>query len=240
MRMVISVPPRTIPYPNIPNALLVAMMHAIEEAWKHLIGHCLPGGIPFSASDYANEDKVTAHLEDILNRALGNCLWPWFTTSLFETVVRDGKICNYNSLHPDKMPDLVFRPVIKPPGSDQNYGVFIECKVVGSGKTIGDYVTKGLKRFIIGDYSWCMPQAIMIGYICSKSKLPGGIDNYFQRKNLSTSAKSCQPKGKLANPSILSNANLMDVFVSEHDRAFTIDGTSPGGIYVYHIWLTSP
>lgn len=241
--MMISLPPRVLPYPRVDRHVLVQIAKAIQEAWKHLIGHSLPGGAPFTAADYVDEDKVTVHLEDILNRALAAGSWgDWFTSRHFQTVVREGKITNYNSQNPDKMPDLVFRPVRMPRGVDQHYGIFIECKVLGGAANVGDYVKDGMRRFVIGDYAWCMPHSMMLAYVSTGNSLPGGLTSYFARPNLGAQANMCTSKGPIAEAAAFAppQHGLPAVYASQHGRTFTVDGAAPGDIEVFHMWLGTP
>lgn len=238
--MPIAVPPPSLCTP-VPDWRIRLILQAVHAAWEQLLGHRLaPGAKPFEDADFQDEDTVTAHLVDILNKMLAQETHEWFTRRYFETISRDGKVTNYNGKHPDKMPDMVFRPSFPEAVPDQNYGIFVECKVIGGGRNMGHYVTEGIRRFVIGDYAWVMSRAIMVGYVNSNRHLPQGLQSYFRRRGLSHDAVACRP---LTPPQPAADGfppTCGGPHCTSHSRSFFVGTLEPGNIEVIHVWLGVP
>lgn len=74
-----------------------------------------------------------------------------------------------------KMPDLLFRPVHVGPRVTNlsDWGFWMEAKIInGKSKPVGLYVTKGIARFVSGEYAPRMPCSGMVAYVRDRS-FPG-------------------------------------------------------------------
>ena len=138
-----------------------------------------------------------------------------------------------------RLPDLVFYLAGEPRHGvvDSLYdGLFVECKIIDAPKSkdVGKYCTKGLFRFVIGDYGWRMPQGMMCAYVRDSHMIPKALDDYFLKTE---AAKALNLIDRRLARSTL-NSFSPHVYVSRHDRSWTFsDGTPPGEIAVRHMWL---
>ena len=153
-----------LPHPPIPVHLLLVVEQALTEAWKRLKRN------PPSGFDITNapEDSVTFHLHEVLvNDIYRRRRVPGFVREIFNPPQREPKIGTFNRASIDKMPDLridlVDRPNVTLLTDD---GLFIECKPIdGSHSVPVHYCKKGLRRFVVGEYGWAMPEALMVAYV---------------------------------------------------------------------------
>lgn len=135
-----------------------------------------------------------------------------------------------------KRPDLTFRRRYPEPGTSKlNGSLFIEAKIIDQSRTMGKYCGDGLKRFVVGDYAWAMPQAMMLGYTrMTDQKLPDSLADHFKRLGKQqefqlTEGPNPFPLSRFANRS----------YVTVHNRTWKYPGTdlTPGSISVLHLWL---
>ena len=154
---------RVLPYAEICLPVLLIVESAPRAAWDLLRADPRPGFDLLTA----DEDAVTLELHEALfDRVFNKGIVDGFDSALFSSVEREPKIRSYDYCHPDKMPDLLVRLVGRPPGvRNTQDGLFIECKPVDSKHAVREhYCGKGLVRFVLGEYAWAMPNAMMVGY----------------------------------------------------------------------------
>jgi hypothetical protein len=216
----------TLPHPPIPQRTILLLCEVIRKAWQLLL-ESPPTGFILNA---AKEDDITQMLVEVIeNRLRKNGEVNGFNSGLFGKVVREPKITNYDKKHPDKMPDIFFdlKREQAPVYSDQD-GLFVECKPVDSKHPVSScYCQKGLIRFVNGDYSWAMQDALMVGYVrgnYSFGKLASVLDNE-SSAYLKTDIHSL---------------STFPVYLSCHNRDFEwlekLGHACP--ISVSHLWLT--
>lgn len=114
----------------------------------------------------ADEDAITEKLVSILNEHDAKGRRRASSIRLFETVIRDGKVTSVFGDSIDQMPDLVFRPPVRQGVRCRNdWGFFVECKIVNGAESVKRYLNKGIDRFSEGRYARYMPSAGMVAYV---------------------------------------------------------------------------
>lgn len=206
------------------------IIKAVRQAWeiykRDLVEHDL-------ALDQQGEDAVTAQLLEILNamRERPEPSVPEFSSRWFDVVYRDAKVRNYSGENIDKMPDLVFRVHDAIPGLafSEYRALFAECKVIAeSTHGVGLYLSKGLVRFVNGDYSWTMPSGMMVAYL---------RDPHAHSIETTLIPQLTGANGNWGT--LQDNASPIEgAYVSTHARTWLYpDKSMPGVIQIMHIWL---
>lgn len=144
--------------PDISNLEKSAIERAIRWGWGEL-----QRSDPQLAD--ADEDAITERLVSILNEHDNKGRRRASSIRLFETVIRDGKVTSISN-GIDQMPDLVFRPPVRQGVRCRNdWGFFVECKIVDGAESVKRYLDKGIARFSEGRYARYMPSAGMVAYV---------------------------------------------------------------------------
>ena len=216
---------------NIPESLVKTVADVIAVAWRQLLtehGH----------EEFCSfvEDQITERLYMVLGEIEGQPVEELRDLALLQSPVRDGKVRNYNNKHPDKMPDLAYRPAkgsLGNVGNTATAALFIECKPIDQTRPVGStYCKKGLIRFVNGDYSWRVNKAMMIGYVRNISKLPASLQKVLadpaMGNQLGYSGELQQEYNTIKGDSIWS---------SYHSRSFQINNADVDDIKVVHLWL---
>lgn len=216
---------------NIPESLVKTVADVIAVAWRQLLNE--HGHEEFCSFV---EDTITERLYMILCDIEGQPAEELRDLALLQSPVRDGKVRNYNNQHPDKMPDLAYRPAkgsLGNVGNTATAALFIECKPIDQVRSVGStYCKKGLIRFVNGDYSWRVNKAMMIGYVRNVTKLPGGLQTPLTdpvTKNLLGFSGRLQQE----NPTIKGDS----IWSTFHSRSFKLSGADVDDIKIVHLWL---
>lgn len=214
---------------DIPNVMMKYVADIINFSWDKLIKNA-----PNVDICNSTEDQITQALCNILGELYVNPPKQFEDFSQwFQTPVREGNVENFDNTHPDKQPDLTFRPQkdsIKNIKNANTVAIFIECKpITQQHSLLSHYCKKGLIRYINGDYSWQVNKALMIGYVKNNKKLPKSLADVFNKLDENFSSH-------LLPEHNTSSGNT--VYSSLHDRNFLLDGKhDPGKIRVDHLWL---
>ena len=168
-------------------------------------------------------------------------MWlPGFSRELLTTITRESKVRNYDGTKLDKMPDLLFglveRPPVEYPSQDW---LFIECKPVDAEHTAGaHYCDKGLIRFVRGDYAWAMRSAMMVGYARAGCTILPKLHEALQSRSNKI------PTINQPHPCRRSKADSVSeaVHISKQGRSFKYVETeqSAPAITIRHLWLKRP
>lgn len=216
---------------EIPESLIRIVADALSVAWRILLeqqDHA-------SLSGYG-EDEITEKLYMILSEIDDDPIEELRELALLQSPVREGNIRNYDNTHPDKQPDLTWRPVkglLGKVGNTATAGIFVECKPIDRAHPVGStYCKNGLIRFVNGDYSWRVNRAMMVGYVRNFSKLPGVLQTSLEKPEIETLLGYRGPLNNEKN-TIKGDA----VWSSLHKRTFKINSQPVGNIQVDHLWL---
>lgn len=219
----------SLPHPNIPKSHIVIVHNAVACALR-LLREEPPTNFDLSSAD---EDTITRQLAEVLeNRLRQTGEVNGFNSNLFSRVTRDEKITNFNSKHPDKMPDLLFRfseerlSII----SNQD-ALFAECKPVTKSRSCGaHYCDRGMARFVAGDYAWAMQEGLMIAYVRDGRTIEKNLSPAIEKRS-SLKVK----KGLTAIPAKTESKELLHV--TKHDRSIDwLNGEPATSIALFHSW----
>lgn len=152
-----------LPHKPLPLAMFLIVEEAICVSWHRLKSRHTPR----INLQTAHEDDVTHDLYEVMfDEVFNKGLVDGFDEERFTIVTREAKVRNFDGAKLDKMPDLL----VGISGRDEVHRrsqdwLFIECKPVDAGHTVGaHYGAKGISRFIRGEYAWAMTSALMVGY----------------------------------------------------------------------------
>ncbi len=152
-----------LPHPPVPLAVYLILEEAVRVAWQRLRSQS-PSRIDIGT---ATEDAITHELYEILFDEVYNAgLVDGFDKERFTVVMRESKLRNYDGTKLDKMPDLLVGIAARESVCRRSQDwIFIECKPIDSGHSpAAHYGSKGIERFLCGEYAWAMVDALMIGY----------------------------------------------------------------------------
>ena len=229
-------PKRTLPHPPFDERMILAVENAVRKAWEMLRGsHKV-------LLDTAEEDAVSETLQRTLEelRVAGSC--KAYDCSAFQTIARESKYRNYNGGTLDKMPDLIFTLAGQPrPGVAESLydGIFVECKLIDNKeKNVGRYVANGLIRFLIGDYAWAMPHAMMLAYVRTSRNMPATLADYLSATNRGRNNMDLFQVQRLPEE-CLSATTTPTTYRTVHARTwfYPDTGANPGNIELRHLWL---
>lgn len=204
-----------------------AIALAWERSMESPIGHALLTS--------GTEVQLTAMLQDALAALLNSGTLKGFSTSLYGPPVRGQEMDDYSGARLEKRPDLTITRLSARPAINHN-AMFYECKILGRGRTVDNYITEGVARFEKGQYAWAMPHAGMIGYLAT-NRSQNARSTLINRWMHPTSPASCAPLSEVQED----RATLPTVAISTHARKFMLrNGEPPGPIALRHLWLRGP
>lgn len=222
-----------LPHPPISLPIFLVVEEALCVAWDYLRTRPRSGFNLLSAV----EDVVTQEFyERLYDEVFNKGIVDGFDRQLFPDITREPKVRNYDGSSLDKMPDMLIRLFDRGVFIPSQDGLFIECKPVDTGHSIGvHYCSRGIIRFVRGDYAWAMTSALMIGYVRNGYSIP---------LKLTKALKDCKtgvPIIALPSPCQRSKPgkNNEVVQVSQHSRTFSYleTGNQAPAITLRHLWL---
>jgi hypothetical protein len=111
------------------------------------------------------------------------------------------------------------------------FGLFIECKVIDTGRVMSKYVQQGLARFVDGTYAWAVPVALMVAYVHGDYALPHTLHAYLKNR------KRDDGQPLMSTMSLRDEPNLPEIYSTIHERPFSyLGGGVPGPVRVDHLW----
>lgn len=225
---------RGVPHEPFPERLILAVEDAIRLAWDRLQRR-----VPHLKLVEAAEPQITSEMRVILEEMRRQEPPLAFNDTNFGPVIVAGEIENHDGEKIDDKPDLVFYT------RDRRLGIhlttydaiFVECKLIGQGRTVSDYAIDGITKFINGEYAWAMPHAMMVAYVRDGQRLPQVLgDNLLlhRGKNLL--------RYQVVSPPVIAKCKRSNkrpfVYITKHQRTWLHrDGSKPGDIEVRHLWL---
>jgi len=221
------------PHRPYPKATLRIVEGAIAEAWR-IIRDKPAKGFDITTAD---ENRITRELRTcLLNQVLDGTAIPAFTSEIFD-VSRGSEFESYNGAHLQKKPDLHFAIRRDIPHILRSAdGLFVECKPVDAGHSIGgDYCKKGIGRFVKGEYAWAMPIGYMVGYARNGYALPGNLLEAIKKRK-----KSLNADGQVIPcPDTKASGYTQRPHITVHKRAFKfpITNADATAITLRHLWF---
>lgn len=204
---------------------------AIAQAWSQITVdlHCqavLTGG---------TEPQITAMLQDALCELLNSGQVAGFSPATYLCPIRGQELDDYTGERLEKRPDLTFPRLSSRPASNHN-ALFFECKILGRGRALDDYVKDGVRRFQDGIYAWAMPHAGMLAYVIGPEAADPGTS---LPAIWSTDPGPAAPYAPIEPVS--DEGGVPAVALSRHARTFMLrNGEAPGHILLRHLWLHFP
>lgn len=177
-----------------------------------------------------SEAEVTALLQAQLNAMIDDDpLW----AQMVLCAARGAETLSYSGRKIEKRPDLS----LWLSNRSRNFPLVVEAKIIDSPakKTIGLYCSKGLQRFIDGEYAWGCGEGFMVAYVRDGTTTTGVLGPFL------TKAKSLKkPKYAIEELPQPLDLNGADLAKSRHTRNFAYLGstTGPGPIAIWHLWLS--
>jgi hypothetical protein len=209
---------------------LSVILSAIQDAWEVVESFPYAKSQAFTRAHLQDEDELSTKLMEILNYRLDHNQGGRFNKKRFQTVVRDGKQSTANVASFDQMPDLVIRTMKGAAGEDRDESaLFIEAKLVDSGRGCRAYVVEGLHRFVSGRYAPRVTFGLMLGYATKDyAEVNKHLPIYYALAT-SKEAKAC------VAPIAASSVHAA-CFETQHTRS----SPCPPDFRALHVWLVRP
>lgn len=191
---------------------------ALRLVWERL---------PRAVRATAKEPIVTGRLQQLLNELANSDegVAQGFSREAFETVNRGGEVPSADGQSIEKRPDLVFRPVGRLPFAPEEFGLFVECKIVSDQPSVRRYCDDGLMRFVKAEYAGAMRDAMMLAYVRGDATIPVHLTGQLVRK----------PEYEtLSPPSRLPGDDEPALWRSRHGRSALPE---PIDIGIDHLWF---
>lgn len=214
-----------LPLEPVSDEHMSVILETISFAWKELRANGAP------ALNGGDEAEVNALLDPRLNRyCQSQPLWK----DLVHSVHRGRESMNYDGSKFEKRPDLslIFLH------GNRNFPMAVECKIIDhpNRKTVDLYCTKGIARFISGEYAWANREAIMLAYVRDGSTASSKLTPHLAK----SAKKKPDPLQTTSHPQLRSDIH-QTVHHTEHQRDFcylpVLNGIDPGPISLFHLWL---
>lgn len=187
-----------------------------------------------------SEEEVTEKLRSAVDGIMRGESVKGFNKTKYESIVRGAKVERFDGTGIDKAPDLTIRKQNIQPGLVDTHfqALFIECKLIEKEKTPLLYIKKGINRFVIGDYAWAMPQALMLAFVRDGKTLPDGLMDFFENNKTNKVVNSCKPKRNVCKVAFKLCAS-QNAYLTIHNRSWVHAKGKPGDINIYHAWLAA-
>ncbi|MDB5407575.1 MAG: hypothetical protein JWL84_2487 [Rhodospirillales bacterium] len=207
---------------------------AIDDVYLHII----VGGVAQAFTDIrasapttvatGDEAEVTALLEARLNRMIEeDKVW----RQLVASVVRGKESLSFDGSHLEKRPDLSIHLSARA----LRFPLIAEAKIIDATRGENLYCSKGLRRFLNGEYGWGGREAFMIAYVRDESTIATRLEPYLAQSAQATSYA-------VQDAPIAITSGTCDAARSRHGRSFFYTHTAPpandpGVIALWHLWV---
>lgn len=177
-----------------------------------------------------NEAEITALLEARLNAMVDDdLLWG----QLVASVVRGQESLSFDGSHLEKRPDLSIHLTAR----SRRFPLIAEAKIIDATKDENLYCSKGVRRFLDGEYGWGGREAFMIAYVRDGSTIASRLEPYLVQPP--QSLRYAVEVGPTA-----CGSGACDVATSRHGRSFLYAHIAPpsdvpGAISLWHLWVNA-
>lgn len=226
----VAPPKMQAPFPSWAVDDIRLVERAISLAWKRLLADPCAKSVMRGGKEIAISNKLQDAIETILNEELIH----GFSPAVFSPPVRGGELEDFSGRSLEKRPDLTFNRHTAVPCT-RYHALFFECKLIGRGRTVKDYVNEGLERFRDGRYAWAMPHAGMIAYLVgAKSKCTDARAELESYWSSTAAGDPTRPSEPLRTEQYLD----LEAVITIHQRNFVLqNGRTPGPLSLRHLWL---
>lgn len=202
---------------------------AIGFAWKLLLNDQDARTLIKSGKEVEISNKLQDAIEQILNEELID----GFSPAVFSPPIRGQELEDYSGRRLEKRPDLTFQRHGTLPCT-RHHALFFECKLIGRGRTVKDYVRDGLERFCDGRYAWAMPHAGLIAYfvgVNGSADPATALATYW----INTTPDDPTIPALPLRPEVCTELTMVTTL---HQRSFVLQNArQPGPISLRHLWL---
>lgn len=220
------------PFKQWREELLLKIDEAIKYAWYLLVDE------EKRILNKGKEEEITNKLQHKLQKIMDDEDVDGFSRSTLCPVVRGAKYENYNGEHLEKQPDLTIKRINYEPGliSSIYNGLFIECKIIESGKPPLLYIKEGIRRYVDGEYAWASRSTFMIAYVRNQHKLPYSLKDSYKKNFENEIVKRCYPNNNKYR--LWHDTKKPKSYITCHNREWSHNlYGSPESIKISHIWL---
>ena len=192
----------------------------------------------------AGEDNVTAALRAVIENDLRQSgSVAGFNRRIYESVVRQGEVANYDGTRLGMSPDLCFK--LQNDDCESRMvlaeydALFVECKPVDAKNAAGGrYCDRGLNRFVEGDYAWAMQEGMMLAYARDGRTIADHLIPAMSEPKRMTSLATVQPPQPCDAPDATAGVQAEIIHISKHRRDFSwLHGKGQAtDITIYHLW----
>ncbi len=175
-----------------------------------------------------DEAELTALLEARLNRMIEeDQVW----RQLVASVVRGKESLSFDGSHLEKRPDLSIHLTAR----TRRFPLTAEAKIIDATRGEQLYCSKGLQRFLDGQYAWGGREALMIAYVRDGTTIATRLRPYLALPAQATNYK-------VVNAPTSLGLAACDGARSGHRRSFLYAHTAPpsndpGAIELWHLWV---
>jgi hypothetical protein len=214
-----------LPLPPIADEVMLVLAESLIRAFEDLR---MSAPATLAAG---SEPEVTALLQARLNRMIDDDAL-WRTLVLY--VGRGVDSVSFDGSHIEKKPDLS----ISLSDRSARFPLAVEAKLIDGpkGKTETLYCSKGVKRFLDGEYGWGGREAFMLAYVRDGSTIAAKLAPLLALPiNASAYALEAAPDGL---------GLTCDGARTRHGRGFiythvSAPANTPGPIALWHLWLNA-
>lgn len=213
------------PLKPIDNDHISVILSTVLQAWQELLNE------GSNVLQTGSETEVSALLGPRLNQ-LRDSDSKW--ANLVSAVSFGSEAINYDGSRIQTKPDLHFILTRR----NANFPLIVECKLIDypRKKDVHLYCTKGIVRFVAGDYAWTNREAIMIAYVRDGSTIQQRLVPHL----ITASQKNSDPQQTISPPVHCPDIHPL-AYQSEHRRSFKylagVNGDEPEPISLFHLWL---
>ncbi len=226
------------PYPAFQNAEIALLEAVLRLTWGEAKSRAgvQRHDVDFWSADEEDISYALAETLDLLIAGGASELMPFLTVFNFQAP--EAKLRNHDRSSTKKMCDFSFSRRHAGPGTLRHHNAFfVEAKMITNSHPMSYYSKSGIKRFYEGQYAFCMPHAMLLGYKRDTTQaLPDALMQHFGRSG----GKNGVAMGLLEDVKAFSLSRFANrMHSSRHLRpGVHRDGVTPlGEITLFHLWL---
>lgn len=226
------------PYPPFQDAEIAILERVLRLTWREAKS---TAGVNRHKVDFwsAKEEDISYALAETLDLLIAgetSELKPFL--AVFHFQAPEAKLRNYDRSSIRKMCDFSFSRRHAAPGTLRHHNAFfVEAKMVTNDHPMSYYLKSGIMRFYEGQYAFCMPHAMLLGYKRDTTQtLPASLAQHFRRSG----GKNGAAVGLLGDVEPFPLSRFTDrMHLSRHARpGYHLDGSTPlGDVALFHLWL---
>jgi hypothetical protein len=210
-----------LPQPALPKAVIRVILDVLTDCWAEVCTR-------YPADVRLPEVDVSAHLALEFTR---RCKFDDRLKKTISKAVSAPEMLNFNGTSLQKRPDVT----IEWKASRRLSPLIVECKLIDNAarKTIDLYSSRGILRFIDGEYAWSEQEAVMVAFVRDNSKVSALTPHLELEGHVERFMVDQMPKS-------IVDEKCRGIATTRHGRNFEYPlrpSISPGVITLWHLWL---